>query len=382
MKLVKRNSIGSAVTRRSQHARLAIAGSCCDCLTIDVGVRSRCNDQECICVRIGFDQYTIEHRELSPEDTLAFARERNLEGVQFLDPSAIDRALNHERLGAFRKKADALGLYVEVGIPSPNPVRRARSEGRPVDRTEHVRHLLRRIEAVAALGCGHARAYIGDRHDRFRTDTRWDVQLVETREVLKLMAPALRALGIRIAIETHADVTVTELLRLIDELGTDVAGVTLDTGNLLMRLDDPMRAVERLAPLVLSTHVKDAVLALTPRGLCWQARPVGSGILPMTDIIATLHSAKPELALSIELHPRTYDLPVNDPSWLAFFPELTADSLATVRRIAEECERRYAEGILPRPSDVESIPWSERDLDWLARSAGYLRPIVKLLDGL
>ena len=40
-------------------------------------------------------------------------------------------------------------------------------------------------------------------------------------------------------------------------------GVTLDTGNLVMRLDDPVEAVARLAPHVLATHVKDAVLAFS-----------------------------------------------------------------------------------------------------------------------
>ena len=60
-----------------------------------------------------------------------------------------------------------------------------------------------------------------------------------------------------------------------------------------MRLDDPIAAVERLAPRVLATHIKDAVLAFTPRGLCWQARPVGSGILPMPDLLAILHRANP-----------------------------------------------------------------------------------------
>jgi sugar phosphate isomerase/epimerase len=166
---------------------------------------------------------------------------------------------------------------------------------------------------------------------------------------------------------------------MVDALGTDVAGVTLDTGNLVMRLDDPLAAAERLAPLVLSTHVKDAVLAFTARGLCWQARPVGSGVLPMIDLLAPLRRANPGLCLSIELHPRTYDLPIFDRSWLAFFPGLRPESLAAVVRLAALAERRFAEGTLEHPEEVELVPWAERDLDWLARSAGFLRPVVEML---
>jgi sugar phosphate isomerase/epimerase len=327
-------------------------------------------------VRIGFDHYTIGHRGLSPEATLEFACRHGFDGVQFLEPESIDAALDPARLAAFLGEADARGLYLEVGLPSPNPVRRSRLEGRGVDPSEHARDLGRQVEAIAALGCRHARAYVGDRHDRFRTDVPWPDQRAATVEVLRRLAPRLRDLGVRVALETHADQTVAELLEMIDRVGPETTGVTLDTGNLVMRLDDPIAAVARLAPHVLCTHVKDAVLAFGPRGLRWQARPVGSGGLPVPDLLATLLQARGDLALSIELHPRTYDLPIYDPSWLAFFPGLRPESLAAVVRIAAACERRYAEGSLDRPEVVEAIPWEERDLDWLASSLGYLRTVA------
>ena len=331
-------------------------------------------------MRIGFDHYTIAHRGLSPQATLEFARAHDLDGVQFLDPAEIDPALDPETLRAFRRTADELGLYLEVGLPSPNPVRRARELGRTVDPSEHARELERHIAAVAALGCRHARAYVGDRHDRFRADVPWDAQRAATLDVISRLAPCLIDLNVRIALETHSDLTTDELLAMLAELGPELSGVTLDTGNLVMRLDDPVEAAERLAPHVLATHVKDAALAYTPRGLCWQARPVGSGILPIPDLIRPLLAANPHLALSIELHPRTYDLPIYDRSWLAFFPALRPESLTSVVRLAALCEKRYADGSLERPEAIEAIPWPERDLDWLARSSGYLRTIVEMLE--
>lgn len=329
--------------------------------------------------RIGFDHYTIGHRELSPGETLEFARAHTLDGVQFLEPASIDPALDHDRLADFRRRADGLGLYLEVGLPSPNPVRRSRAEGRSVSPSEHAAGLARHVEAVAALDCRHARAYVGDRHDRFRTDTPWSDQIAASVEVLRLLTPRFRDLGIRVAVETHADLTADELLALLDRLDPDVAGVTLDTGNLVMRLDDPVRAAERLAPWVVGTHVKDCVLESGPRGLRWQARPVGFGVLPMPDILAPLLRANPALNLSIELHPRTYDLPTLDPSWLAYFPNLRPESLAAVVRLAGVSEARFATGFLDRPDVVEAIPWAERDLDWLASSLGYLRRVVPAL---
>jgi sugar phosphate isomerase/epimerase len=149
-----------------------------------------------------------------------------------------------------------------------------------------------------------------------------------------------------------------------------------------MRLDDPIEVASRLAGRVVGTHIKDAVLAFTARGLCWQARPVGSGILPLPDMLAPVIRANPGIALSIELHPRTYDLPIFDRKWLAYFPGLRPQSLAAVVRLAALCENRYAEGSLKRPEVVEAIPWASRDLDWLASSLGYLRSIVRTLAGI
>lgn len=329
--------------------------------------------------RIGFDAYTIEDRQLSANELLEFAHGHGLQGVQFLEPSVIAPSREAGRLVDFRRQADALGLYLEVGLPCPNPVRRSRMEDRTVSSSELAAELAPQVEAVAALGCSHARIYVGDRHDRFRTDTPWPAQVEATFDVLRELRPVLRSLGVRVAIENHADLTVDELLALVDRLGPEVAGVTLDTGNLLMRLDDPVSSAERLAPLVLSTHVKDCVLGVTPRGLCWQARPVGSGILPMPDLLAPLLRTQPDLFLSIELHPRTYDLPINDESWLGYFPGLGPGSLACVMRLAEACEARYATGFFDRPEVIESIPWRERQLDWLASSFGYLRSVVPAL---
>jgi 3-oxoisoapionate decarboxylase len=330
-------------------------------------------------MRIGFDAYTIEHRRLSVERTFDFACEHRLEGVQFLEPAALVADLNRSRLVEIRRLAEAKGLSIEIGLPTLNPVRRSRQEDRSISSAEHAYDLIRHIEAIHWLGCRHARSYIGDRHDRFRTDVRWADQLDASTNVLKRLEPTLREYGIAVAVETHADATADEILAILDLFAPEVVGVTLDTGNLPMRLDDPIVAVERLAPRVLATHVKDAVLAFTQRGLCWQARPVGSGILPMPDILAVLQRANPSLMLSIELHPRTYDLPIFEPAWLSYFPELRPDSLAAVVRLAAACERRYAEGSLARPELVESVPWADRDLDWLASSLGYLRAIVAML---
>src|SRR5262249_32743600 len=134
--------------------------------------------------RIGFDHYTIAQRGYTAEATLEFARTHRFDGVQFLEPAAIVASLDPGRLDAFGRRAAAMGLYLEVGLPSPNPVRRARELGSAVTPADWARALEPAVEAVSALGCRHARVYVGDRHDRFRTDTSWDVQIDATVAVI------------------------------------------------------------------------------------------------------------------------------------------------------------------------------------------------------
>ena len=40
------------------------------------------------------------------------------------------------------------------------------------------------------------------------------------------------------------------------------------------------------------------------------------------------------------------------------------------------------DGSLPRPGEIEAIPWPDRDLDWLASSLGYLRAVIEPLSRL
>jgi 3-oxoisoapionate decarboxylase len=329
--------------------------------------------------RIGFDHYSLANRGFTADATLDFARTHRFDGVQFLESASIDASLAPDRLVEFLRRAEAMGLYLEVGLPSPNPVRRSRELGREVSTRDLARELEPSVDALAELGCSHARLYIGDRHDRFRLDTPWDVQVAATIGVIHHLTHRLKERGIRVAIETHADLTVEELLGTLEQLDPEIAGVTLDTGNLLMRLEDPLEAAERLAPFILGTHIKDAALAFTRRGLCWQARPVGSGILPLPDMLNAIFRSQPSINLSIELHPRIYDLPIYEPRWLSFFPGLRPEALAAVVRLAAECERRYTDGSLRRPEVVEATPWADRDLDWLASSLGYLRSVVPTL---
>jgi sugar phosphate isomerase/epimerase len=65
--------------------------------------------------------------------------------------------------------------------------------------------------------------------------------------------------GIKLAVENHIDYNSDEILQLVKNVNSPYFGVNFDSGNFLRVLDDPIQAMEKLAPYVLATHIKDMI---------------------------------------------------------------------------------------------------------------------------
>ena len=75
------------------------------------------------------------------------------------------------------------------------------------------------------------------------------------------------------AVENHIHFTADEILQLLEMVDFEYFGLNFDTGNFLRLLDDPIKGMEKLAPYVLATHVKD-LMPDKPPGL-----PTGISLL-------------------------------------------------------------------------------------------------------
>jgi sugar phosphate isomerase/epimerase len=341
-------------------------------------------------MKIGLDQYTIHHLTLDARGVLDFAAERGLAGVQFGSPLQLSPTLGPDEIRAVREYAEARKLYLELGIPSVNPHRAAAHFcAAPEGYSERLMDLM---AAAAIAGVSSLRTFIGAqfqaapdsvvrrmddlRHDPARPEVSWEQQLSDTTGVVRRLAPIARDLGIRLALETHLDATSFQLLRLIEAVGDDVAGICLDTANVMTRMEDPLAAARRLAPHVLMTHTKDAVLLFHENGLRWQCRPCGQGAVPFPEILEVLAPHAPDLNLSIEDHSGLYELPLYDPDWIATFTDLTPAELALLLRRAWAAGRRLSSRRPEDPEVLETIPWGELVLPRLDAGARYLRDLL------
>lgn len=345
-------------------------------------------------MKIGLDQYTIHHLPLDARGVLDFAAERGLAGVQFGSPLQLSPSLGPDEIRGVREYAAARGLYLELGIPSVNPHQAApHFRAEPAAYAERLEELMR---AAALAGVTSLRTFIGAqaqavpdsvvrrmddlREDPARPGIFWDQQLSDTTGILRHLAPAARDLGVRLALETHLDATSFQLLRIIEAVGADVVGICLDTANVMARMEDPLAAARRLAPYVLMTHTKDAVLLFHENGLRWQCRPCGQGAVPFPEILAVLALHAPELNLSIEDHAGLFELPIYDPDWISTFTDLTPAELALLLRRAWATGRRLSSRRPEDPEVLETIPWGELVLPRLDAGARYLHDLLEELE--
>ena len=137
--------------------------------------------------------------------------------------------------------------------------------------------------------------------------------------------------GIRMAVENHIDFTADEMLRLLTSVNSPWLGINFDTGNFLRLLDDPIKAMAKLAPYVYATHIKD----LKPqRGVgadewyFFSSTPVGDGLVDNGKLVELLADAGYDGLLAVEidfLHPDYGD---NE-------DQAVARSVAELKRLAD-----------------------------------------------
>lgn len=135
--------------------------------------------------------------------------------------------------------------------------------------------------------------------------------------------------GVKLAAENHIDYTSEEMLEMIEKVGSKNFGINFDTGNFLRLLDDPVSGMEKLAPHVFSTHIKDLKMHPTAKPNDWYffcGVPVGFGLINNMKLAEMLHKAGYQGFLAVEI-----DAPA--PEWLNMEEEMIAISVKNLRKI-------------------------------------------------
>jgi sugar phosphate isomerase/epimerase len=161
---------------------------------------------------------------------------------------------------------------------------------------------------------------LGRRYEMFDSLDGWKAAVEGFHRQIATAVPIVEKHRVRLGIENHKDWRVDEQVAILKQYSSEYVGVTLDTGNNLSVLDDPMETVEKLAPYTFNVHFKDMGVEETGTGFLLSEVPLGDGLLDLKRMVDTIRRARPEVYFSLEMITRDpLDVPcVTDTYWATF----------------------------------------------------------------
>ncbi len=193
---------------------------------------------------------------LSLQDLLRRTRDLDAQVFQICDYSPL-HDYSDQQLKDLKKQAEEYGITLELGTKGIKP--------------EHLANYLRMADV---LGVKVIRSMTNMPDHR--------PTLAESEKLLKQSMPAYEASGVTLALETYEQLSSTELVGLIESVGSKRLGICLDPANCVANLEHPIAVIDRCAPYVANLHIKD--FAFTRRGgwvgFTLEGAELGKGLLP------------------------------------------------------------------------------------------------------
>lgn len=192
--------------------------------------------------------------------------------------------------GKVRARREEYGMYLEgqIGLPKTKGDV-GRFEGEVKGAVEAGATILR----TAMLG--------GRRYETFDSAEAFEAFRKKAWASLVLAEPIARKHGVEIAVENHKDWRVEDLVGMMERIDSEFVGITVDTGNSVSLLEDPMEVVEAYAPWGKSVHLKDMGVREYEDGFLLSEVALGDGFLDLGKMVEVLLKANPEIKFSLEM---------------------------------------------------------------------------------
>jgi sugar phosphate isomerase/epimerase len=222
-------------------------------------------------------------------ETLNFLEHCHSEGAAGIQAPLTE--LSKEYAGRVRAKAEEYGMYVEVSARLPK------------NDAEDLEVFERTVQATKAAGASVIRTVMlgGRRYETFKTLDDWKEFTRVSWRSLSRAEPVLRRHKVRLALENHKDWRIDEMLKILKRIESEWVGVTVDTGNNMSLLEDPLDTVKAFAPYATAVHLKDMGIEAYKDGFLLAEVPFGAGCLDMAAIVNTIRSARPEVRFTLEM---------------------------------------------------------------------------------
>jgi hypothetical protein len=198
--------------------------------------------------------------------------------------------------------------------------------------------LAKMIEAARIVRSPIVRCVLGSVADRALARGGIEARIDDMVKVLKASRSRVMDAGLKVSIENHAgDMQARELKTLVEAAGPEFVGVTLDSGNPVWTVEDPHLTLDTLAPYVLTSHMRDSSIWMTPQGIATAWMRMGEGNMGMEEYLRTYIQKCPGRAVSLEVivsgSPRMFNFA--DPAAWAIYAKQPAWEFARFLALAE-----------------------------------------------
>ena len=238
-----------------------------------------------------------------------------------------------------RDRREKLGMYLEGSLGVP---------GKPEDVAKFEQEVIAAKEAGAQII--RTVCTSGRRYEVYHSASDFEDARKKALASIQLAEPVLKKNKIKLAVENHKDWRANELVEIMKQIGSEWVGVTLDFGNSIALMEDPMQVITTLAPYLLTTHVKDMGLDEYEDGILLSEVPLGKGILDLPKIISICNQHNSKTTFNLEMITRDpLQVPCLKDDYWATFGSVGGTELA--RTLRESRQHKFKPS-LPRVSQL------------------------------
>jgi len=247
-------------------------------------------------LKLGFDNYSIRALGWKAPQLLDHAASLGVDTVLFSDLDVYE-SLSDAYLRNVRARARDLGIEIQAGTGGV-----CRKSGFWNGKWGSPEKLLRTTIRVAkALGSSVARCYLGWIGDRRPQVGLWP-RIAEVVKSCRAVRGFAKDHGVKIAVENHAgDMQSTELVCLIEEAGPDYVGATMDSGNAVWALEDPIETLKNLGRYAVSTGIRDSAVWEIPTGAAFEWVAMGDGVVDWKQYFTLYQKLCPKTPVQLEI---------------------------------------------------------------------------------
>jgi sugar phosphate isomerase/epimerase len=319
---------------------------------------------------LGLDTYSLRSLRWNVFQHLDYAVTHKLSAIQA--SIANFESTTPEYLARARAYARERNIQLEPGFGCISTVS---ASWKPRQGTP-VRYLQDAIRISAALGARSFRVFLGGPPDRAAGVTP-QAFLDDALKTLKQVRTRAEDAQLKIAVENHGEFHSRHIRTLVEQAGPSFTAACYDSGNPVLTAEDPLHALETLAPYIATSHIRDSIVFPHPRGAAVQWVALGDGVIDFQRFTARFRELCPNVPFLLEIITGRPPQPVPylEPAFWQTDPHTPAAGLARFERIAKAGRPFMGSMLIPVPNPPPSYQEALREQERvdLERSFAFAR---------